>query len=236
MTTTLSLRDRIEKVVDKLVQDDEMFTLLDVSQLVKNDGGDWHSHTSMKPTIEAVLRDRFSSQLAFAYYTESPIDVNTAVGSQVARLFHPVGVDPRDYKNRSQQAIGPKPKTKVTRGKVGPGHPTQTGRAVKLDRKQQAQGYAEVPKAIWKKAKMRPNDVLVIEVHPGSLTILRKAKNAKHYAKACRSATKPNATTVTIPPSGRFRLKPKLLKEANLFGKLLDFCAYTDKAVVSRRP
>lgn len=244
MANTVTLEERIEKVVDDLVNSDEMFTLLDVSQNVKDDGGPWVSHTAMKPTIEDVLRNRFATAMTMAYYTESLIQVHTPVGFANARLFHPIHEDPNNYMKRAQKAKGPqrkrakKPGNTVKTKPVLPGHPTITGRKVVKGRKQQRQGYVEVPKAIWMKAGFKPNDDVVITTHGESATILRNVKGAKHYTKCQKflgGKLKTKGVASRVPPAGRFRLSPTNLQDSNLFDFPLDFSAFTDKIVVCKK-
>lgn len=230
---TMTIEDRIEKVVDKLIANGEMFTLLDISQLVKNDGGDWMSHSTMKPKILDVLRNVFTSRFKAMYYTESNISVSTPVGLAQARLFHHVNDDPNAYTKRNQKAAAPKKQRTPP-----PGHPTTTGRKVIKSRSQSAQGYAEVPRKVWKRAGMTPGSSVVITVHKESITILRNEPGAKHFSKAQKHL---NGTVQTVgvekrvPFAARFRLSPSLLAQASLSGKTLDFSAFTDKIVVSKK-
>ena len=226
----MPLIDRIERVVDTLVANNEMFTLLDISQAVKQDGGAWASHSQMKPAIETVLSNRFSTQMACAYYTESVITVQTAIGPTTARLFHPVTDNPSQYAKRSQKASGPKvnPPPAPT---LSPGHPSVTGRAVKGSRTQQAQGYIEVPKAIWEKAGLRTLSDVVFDIHPNSITVYRLHENSKYVAKV-KEMVKSGYPQANVPSAGRFRITPQHLKLANLADKDLSFSAYTDKFVV----
>lgn len=238
--STITIEERIEKVVDDFVAGNKMFTLLDISQTVKRDGGPWVSHSSMKPIIEDVLRNRFMIVHAYAYYTESLITVDTPVGLASARLFHPVGEDPNSYTNRQQIAIAPKAQTKTTvtvqANQVSAGHPTLTSPLVKKARRAQCQGYIEVPKSVWVGAGFLPGNTVVFQVHPESLTIYcfdkQFATVNKYYGKA-EQLLKDGAPSVRIPPAGRFRLSPTILKEANLSDKELDFSKFTSKIVVS---
>ena len=236
---TLSLRERIEKVVDDFVHKNAMFTLLDISQTVKNDGGTWASHSAMKPTIEEVLKERFSTQLFYAYYTESMINVQTPVGIAVARLFHPVGEDPNKYVRRSQTASPPSSKkdSKGTTVSLASNHPTVVGRKVVKNRKTTSCGYIEIPKAIWKKAGFVEGSACLINYHVDSITILNGDKKSKYrmkyedqlLIKASRYRI------VSVPPSGRFRLAPNDLACCNLQQHELDFSAFTDKIVISKK-
>lgn len=241
MSTTLTLRNRIEKVVDHFVASDEMFTLLDVSQAVKADGGDWVSHSHMRSHIEDVLRDCFSTKQVYAYYTESQIVVNTVVGSQTCRLFHPVGENPDNYIKRSQKASGPnahKRSAQTATKKAPPGHPTVTGRKVIKGRSQQAQGYVEIPKAIWQKARFKPGHDAVLTIHNESITILHNVKSAKHYAKCQKllgGTLKTQGIAIKVPKAGRFRISPNHLSQAHLDAAKLDFSAFTDKIVISKK-
>jgi hypothetical protein len=249
----MPLIDRIERVVDTLVSNNEMFTLLDISQAVKQDGGAWASHSQMKPTIETVLSNRFSTQTVYAYYTESVITVQTAIGPTTARLFHHVSDNPSQYTHRSQKALGPKvnppPTPTLSQGcpcsqkasgpkvnppptpTLSPGHPSVTGRSVKNSRTQQAQGYIEVPKAIWEKAGLRTLSDVVLDIHPNSITVYRLHENSKYVAKV-KEMARNNYPQAIVPSAGRFRITPQHLALASLTGKDLSFSAYTDKFVV----
>lgn len=233
--TTITIEDRIEKAIDNLISQDKMFTLLDISQAVKKDGGEWMSHTVMKPIIEHVLGSSF---VTVGHYTESLIQVDTPVGYTQARLFHPYSSDPAQYSNRAQVASPPK-QLKQTKVKTPPaGHPTVTGRKVIKDRSAQAQGYAEVPKKVWQKAGFKPGDDVVITTHAESLTIYRYTPKAKHYAKCKKylaGTLKTKGLPAVMPMAGRFRVSPNHLNMANLSSVKLDFSAFTDKIVVSKK-
>jgi hypothetical protein len=236
---TTPLVDRIEKAIDSYASKHAMFTLLDISQTVKADGGPWVSHSDMKPVIESALRDALSSN-NLALYTVSNIEVQTAAGPTLARLFHPVSQDPAGYLKRSQKALAPVTAqvasftlhmAPATPAQASPGHPSVTGRLVKGDRKQQVGGYVEIPRPIWEKAGFTPGVGVVFDMHPKSLTIYHLGANSK-YASKLKKADPTLQSMATVPAAGRFRIAPTFLANCGLDGCTLDFSAYTDKIVV----
>lgn len=231
-TQTSNIEERIERVIDTFINNGTMFTLLDVSQAVKNDGGEWMSHSRMKPFIEEVLKGCFSTQLVYSYYTESTIEVNTPAGKMLARLFHPVGQNPDGYIHRNQQASAPSKAKSFPKKILPPNHPTVVGRQVIKNRAQTACGYAEVPAKVWKKAGFAECSSGLLCFHKESITILRGDVDSKYRIKYEDGDVK---NLINVPSSGRFRLGPNSLRKSNLEGCELDFSAFTDKIVVSRK-
>jgi acyl carrier protein len=99
---------RVSTVIANLVKDEEAFTILDVSEAVKRDGGPFVRHREVQPVARPIL----DSLLGFlsnvdTTYDFTDITVNTERGVADARLYHPSWYDPDDYTNRNQVASTP---------------------------------------------------------------------------------------------------------------------------------
>lgn len=227
------LLQRIERVVDELIDNEELFTLLDISEKVKADGGEWVSHSVMKPEIESMLAQKYATSVSAQNYTYDNIKVKTVVGGKRrttdARLFYPATKDPSTYKGGNQTATAP------GKRKVASHHPTNTARSKKTGRtKRKSDGYIEVPKTVWEAARFKPGETIIVDVGPNSMTIYRNSSKSK-YSKSTlqKKAQKPTSFVAAVPAAGRFRLSPKWLKASNMAKCDVDFSQYTDKIVVS---
>lgn len=232
----MSVEARIENALDTLKG--KAFTLLDVSELVKADGGKFYRHSELKPIIENILGTRIISNKEWNSYTFTDITVSTPHGPAQARLFHTPNQGPHAYTRTAQQATGPQinPTTHISAPSItaSSSHPTVTGRSVIKNRDPQWNDYVEVPKPIWEKANFKPGFEAVVEIHPESLTIYHDGPQTKYHSLIAKKK-KEGAHLIVVPSSGRFRLAPTLLKQAKLDGETISFSQFTDKIVVTRK-
>lgn len=96
------LLTRVTDAIRNKISNQEMFTLLDVSNAVKNDGGDFYSHTQIHDVAIPILDSLYPS----FNYDVSVIDVQLKHGTPArANCYHPMGSDPNNYTNRNQEAL-----------------------------------------------------------------------------------------------------------------------------------
>lgn len=100
--STQPLIVRIIKALDSLTANDTLFTMLDLSNAVKIDGGPFVKHDEVRDLAKPLITAYYS------HYNVTPIQVQTTNGVTTANLYFPVGSTPSEYKNRSQVAAAPK--------------------------------------------------------------------------------------------------------------------------------
>lgn len=95
----------IKMTVEEMLQQGQMFTSVDVGNKIKL-SGTWISNHE----VATYLRDNvlWISQNLMILYKQTPIPVTIEDGStRQASLYHPVGSNPDDYRERSQKALNP---------------------------------------------------------------------------------------------------------------------------------
>lgn len=101
-----TLTQRITDVIKKFIQNEEQFTLLDVSNAVKLDGGDFYRHNEIKEIAKPIM-----SLLVEEYvnsYEEVVINVETEKGEIVeAILYTPDYIRANDYTETNKKAVAP---------------------------------------------------------------------------------------------------------------------------------
>jgi len=226
MQISPTLAERTEKALKRMFSKKELFTLLDVSNAVKKDGNDFAKHREVvaeAATITAVML------LKNPNFMTSRIDVQTPKGPDLATLFHPINRNPTDYVSIAQTAIAP-----ITKVPIPAHHPVNTARSQKTVQAR-SDSYTEIPRTIWTAAKFKANNEYVADIHPSSITIYRNSLDSKYAKKILTLANKPNSIIGCVPPAGRFRLSPEMLKASRLEDCALEFCQYTDKIVVTKK-
>lgn len=227
---------RTTAVIDTLIANDELFTLLDVSNAVKADGGPFVRHEDVKVVAEPVL----NLLVKVGKYDVKTITVTLPNNTQSrARLFLPWGADERDYDNRNQAAA--KPVNKVT---VGPSAAVQAtvaptpsvaapvvaapvpaqhvanahySKVVKV----RADGAIEIPKKVLEAAGLDGAQNVCIVNHPNSISIV-----------SIMIANAPVNVRVTYEG---VRIGSRTLAKSGLKGaSTLSVSAFTDKIVISR--
>lgn len=91
----------IRAKVEQVSSQNEMFTSVDIGNLIKDDGIFIRNRE-----IAAWLRQNALSVLQ--NYCTTLIDVITPTGPSTAFLYYPIGSDSNDYKRTNQQALPPK--------------------------------------------------------------------------------------------------------------------------------
>jgi hypothetical protein len=219
--TQPSLEARVEKVLNRFIKNNELFTTLDVSNAVKKDGGPFSKHEP----IAAIARGWLANNMP-RNYIDTMISVQG--GNKTASLFMPRNKSASDYTTTDQQALAPR------KGKVAVNHPVITARAaapaaIRSDK------YIEVPKEIWQKAGFVAGKQYIVAVYPNSLMMYPMNSSSKYQSKFKSILARPGSQLLEVPKAGRFRVSPSLLADANLTNCAVDFCQYTDKLVVARK-
>ena len=89
----------IELKVKSFIEKDQMFTSVDISNAIKSDG-----LFVRNVTVAEWLRNNSSDDDLFSDYSVTQIDLDNG---RRANLYHPVHLDPNDYKSRDQKSLTP---------------------------------------------------------------------------------------------------------------------------------
>lgn len=146
MTTILN---RILAAISHFVKSGEAFTLVDVSDHIKNDGGPFFRHTEIRevsaPIVDWMIEEGFGD------YEHATIGVVTKDGGvATAKLYFPYGYDPADYKDNVVNKSNVKVSTTFTKA------PTASQVALTQNVKndemvcnvRKSDGALEIPKAL----------------------------------------------------------------------------------------
>jgi hypothetical protein len=217
---------RITKVIDTLINSNALFTMLDVSNKLKQDGGAFISHTDVREAGNPIVQ-----LLVGRGYMKEEITVATSNGPTRAMLYYPVNSNPNAYTNRSQVASGigaasvsllnpgqsaslPSQKNSLTiaqkaASNVVPARSSQNRTFAAMVRND---GKVEIPTAALIEAGLL-NEVADFTFHPNSVTI-EVGNDRKLYTG--------------------IRLGVQSLSKSNLSqSKVLKFTAFRKKIVVS---
>jgi len=110
----MDLYNRIETAIKSFLKDGTPFTLLDISNSVKQDGEGFVRHRDCRDIAIQVLHD-LKDDVDLLDYTYSSILVTTPRGQEYANLYHPEDYDVDDYTNTNQKALKP---SQITTQKV----------------------------------------------------------------------------------------------------------------------
>ncbi len=103
-----TLQDTVRTVVDELIDNDELFTALDVSNKVKS-----QLPNARHREVRDVVRNIFTTEIATKGYARSPITVTLDNGTTAdALLYHPVSAswdldNLYDQQKRQQKSFNP---------------------------------------------------------------------------------------------------------------------------------
>lgn len=105
MPSTITLEDRITAVLSDFIKAGTPFTILDISNAVKQDGNGFARHRDVRP----IVADMIENETVFGVedYIVTQIQVSTPKGLDYANLYHLEDDDPDDYTNRQQKALSP---------------------------------------------------------------------------------------------------------------------------------
>lgn len=221
-----NLAARVSHVLTQFMSNEDAFTLLDVSEAVKADGGDFATHEEIKDIAKPFLLNLIDTRIA-DNYERSEIEVQTKNGPRTALLFHPHYFVPSTYVTRSKSASAPSccggggcanrtapvvtAYLPVPVAQLAPNQKASVVRAPRYD------GKVEVPRSVLVDAGLADAEVAV-QIHPNSMTIVDGSNIAGVFNAL---ATK------------GWRLSHKDLSAANLEDSALRFTAHTGKVVVS---
>lgn len=90
------MNTKVESKVKSFINDDKMFTSVDVSNAIKRDGT-WISNREVSIFLKGY-------SLSTSDYSKTVISVGSG---RKAYLYHPDGVDPSDYANTNARALTP---------------------------------------------------------------------------------------------------------------------------------
>ncbi len=216
---------RAAQAVKTLLQNGTGFTILDVSNLVKKDGGVFVSHQEVRDVVKPFL----DNVIVGNGYVASLIEVVDTNGNKVqAVLYHPSSVDPQTYEDRQSSALSPSnccvgstcSKSNPVAVAVAPKTSSCVTRA-RLAKKVvfRSDGSIEIPVAVLTEAGLVHGDCVKVVQHPNSLSIvLDNVGNSPRY----------------IGTNG-FRISHSLLAKANLVSYCdVNVCAFSDKVVISK--
>lgn len=106
----MNKQDLIQKKVQEYISKEEMFTSVDISNAIK-ENGDWISNRDVRDW----LKSNFSSDPMFSNYDRTSITVCN--DSVAATLYHPAYKLAEDYEPRNQHALTPSEVDAIKRAK-----------------------------------------------------------------------------------------------------------------------
>lgn len=111
-----NLRDQVSTVIGELMANEESFTSLDVSNIIKRDYAPHERHRDVAKIVrEFWASSQFDQSEEDPYYERSLITVTLENGgSAQAFLYHAEGVNPDSYDARTQVALKPTPAQQPT--------------------------------------------------------------------------------------------------------------------------
>jgi hypothetical protein len=215
-TQTHTVSELIERVMEAFVdsiQSDEPFTILDISEKVKNDGGPFVRHRDVHEVAKPIFNASVNNLLGD--WTHTDIEVVTNSGPAHARLYHPIGFNPDNYTQRNkvatkpQQAPQPHQQSNVDTQPYSTGIP---GAQLDVPAKIRSDGAIEIPLAVLISSNLLDKTVFV-KIHPNSITV----------------STQPDV--IQMKASKGCRVRKMTLTQANLT-KNVRYAVFTDKIVI----
>lgn len=216
--SSTNLTSRIMLAIQTAVTKADLFTILDISEAVKADGGPFVRHREVHEIARPILDALVGSNTAiYSQYLFEDIDVNTKDGVKGARLYYPKHKDPNSYVARAKAASAPKVATKVV---------------------------APVATPVKMQAPKKGGPKLHVEVdyvrHDGSVEIPIKIINASGLSgKTVKIVNHPNSISIKFDPTSTrvlkqgFRISHNTLEDSNIDTHPIKFDAYTDTIVVT---
>ena len=196
---------RISVILDNLMANESQFTILDVSNSVKNDGGQFVKHTEVRDTVKPILDIIMKHN---SVYEKHQIEVNTPKGKNVADLYTPYHIPSDEYKNVSQVASKPV---------SAPAVPDVAKRAKSYKLvKPRTDGSITVPKFLLEDAGFIGGDGVAVIDHPNSISVVHGVER-------------------TLSDDGDFRISKTALINSNISGTVLYICAFSDKVVIASK-
>jgi hypothetical protein len=101
----LTLTTRVVEVIRNFLLSDKQFTILDITEAVKQDGGDMVAHPTVREIAKPIL-DRIVVSLG--KLSVSGIIVETDNIPVQALVYYPPNTNPEDYKDRKRQSYAAK--------------------------------------------------------------------------------------------------------------------------------
>jgi hypothetical protein len=204
------LLTRVILVINELITKQEMFTILNISEKVKNDGEGFVNHADVRDSAKPVL----DNLIVGRGYISTTIPV--AGGNTSAILYHPQGTDAKSYQSTNLRASAPNNagapvKTVAPVGAKAASQPSTSGNAVNV--KARDDGSVQIPAKVIIDAGLDGKEVVIIK-HPHSITIELGSGRLVNLANG-------------------FRVSKSVLNECKL-GGLVKVSQFTDKLVISR--
>lgn len=218
--TIQNLNARIMLAIQTAITKADLFTILDISEAIKADGGPFVRHREVHEIARPILDALIGSNTAiYAQYTFEDIDVNTKDGVKGARLYYPKHKDPNSYVGRAKAASAPKvtiatPKVFVQHPKSTSAHKRFAGAKLEvLVDSSRSDGSMEIPVKVIVASGLLGKPVTVVN-HPNSISI------------------KVDTNSTRIMKQG-FRLTFNTLDESNIDNTPIRFAAFSDTIVIS---
>lgn len=233
------LIDRVMEVVVDFYQSEEAFTILDISEKVKTDGGPFVRHRDVHAIAKPILNSLIESEI-LADFTSTDITVNTNDGPKWARLYHTTHFNPDNYTRRNLVAATPTQTNKddsssgimalrsaskgwkqivnknISLNGTAPqtSQPSIPGAHLDIQVKVRSDGCIEIPLKILRESGLQVSAADVY-VHPASITIQKST----------------NGSPLTLLMREGVRLRKQHLVNLDL-SKPVRMAAFTDKIVV----
>lgn len=222
------LIQRVIEAINSFINKQASFTILEISNLVKTDGGPFASHQEVRAIAKPIL----DGLIAGRGYAVSPISVHTATGApDTANLYHPVTTSALSYTATAQRAVtpgqvavaakvaaavapapqaSPAPVAKAAAPVAAPAH-LKNAHIAKVV-KPRSDGGIEIPQAMLDEVALE--EVTIVN-HPNSISIV--------------------AGDDRIVGISGFRLAKSTLAKSGLdTGAPLNVCVFSDKILISK--
>lgn len=194
----LPILQKITKIIAEFIYDEKQFTILDVTNALKEQVGKFYRHSDIKDYVKDIL------ELVLAIhetYTSSLITVvvDDAGSQATATLYYPYTTDASDYTNRNSRANKPVDNNQLQ---------NQTSQSVPSNEYRvsvRPDGRLEIPKNLFQQAGIKLGDTLDVNVHPNSITIIKDDMSSSvvfnrswRLSKSILTKCNLNKPTVTI--------------------------------------
>lgn len=206
--------DIVTKTIQNFIFNEELFTILDVSEEVKKKYA--VSHQDVRIIAKPIL-DNIIVKCDDLCYDSTQIDVDTPTGKAVAVLYMPNWEDATKYQKRSQKATVPNASCAASQPITVAPQPVQT----------QTTAPACVANADWYKVVTPRTD--------GKVAIPAEALRVAGIVNNVDITTHPNSISIENGQqrsTSELRLSKQELIGSNLFNKPVYVCVFKGKIVV----
>jgi hypothetical protein len=162
------LKEIVAEMVEKMVNNDKMFTAFDITSLLRNIHGEEIRHYE----VRGVVHDMFMNSSLPLDYICTSVDIPIDGKPSKAFVYHPKWKNPIEYNADEFQGEDANPFSKAQ--STGSSVTTSTSTAApvsKFARMRDGRGRICVPARVVRKAGLVPTDTVMVEISSGKLKL-----------------------------------------------------------------